>query len=113
MSRENVEVVRSIWASWERGDLSSADWADPAIEYVLGDGPLQGRWTGLSGMAQAGRENVEAWNEFSFSVEEYRELDDKRVLVLFRYGGRGKRTDSTLGGWVRREWACSICAGAR
>lgn len=97
MSREDVELVRSIWAAWERGDLSSAEWADPAVEYVTGDGPIQGHWKGLSAMAQAGRENVEAWEDFRFSVDEYRDLGDGRVLVLFRYSGRGKRSGLEIG----------------
>jgi ketosteroid isomerase-like protein len=75
----NIDLVRSIYAAWERGDYSSVEWADPEIEYVIADGPAPGRWTGLSGLGEAWRSILTVWEEFhTESVDEFRELDDQR-----------------------------------
>jgi ketosteroid isomerase-like protein len=84
MSRENVELVRSLYAAWERRDWSLADWADPQIEFVFADGPSPGRWTGLAGMVEGWRGFLNAWEDFRGEAEEFRELDDERVLVLLK-----------------------------
>ena len=93
----NLDLVRSIYAAWERGDFSSAEWADPNIEFVIADGPSPGTWTGLSGLAEGHRAWLSAWEGFRSEAQEYRELDDERVLVLSQYSGRGKTSGLELG----------------
>jgi hypothetical protein len=90
MARENVDLVRSIYAAWERGDFGSADWADPEIEYVVADGPTRGSWAGIGEMADAVRDFLSAWEGFRVEADEYRELGPERVLVLIHRAGRGK-----------------------
>jgi ketosteroid isomerase-like protein len=93
----NLDLVRSIYAAWERGDFSSAEWADPEIEYVIADGPSPGRWTGLTGMSEGQRDFLGAWEDLRVEAEEYRELDGERVLVLAHNTGRGKASGLELG----------------
>ena len=97
MASANVEFVRSIYAAWERDDYSSTEWTHPDIEFVLADGPDPGSWRGLAGMAEGWRAFLSNWENYRFEVEEYRELDAERVLVLIRLGGRGKTSGLELG----------------
>jgi len=91
----NLDLVRSIYADWERGDYSGSDWADPEIEFVFGtgeEGLLPGIRTGLAGMADAYREWLGAWEGAHSEADKFRELDRKRVVVLDRRSGRGKKS---------------------
>ena len=94
---ENLDLVRSIYADWERGDYSATEWAHPEIEFVIAGGPAPGRWTGLAGLAEGWREWLSAWEDFRPEAEEYREIDGERVLVLLRFGGRGKTSGVEIG----------------
>jgi ketosteroid isomerase-like protein len=86
----NVELVRSIYASLERGDPNPADWAHPEIEFVFADGPSPGTWTGVAGMIEAWRDYMDIWEEYYSQPDEIRELDDERVLVFDTVHGRAK-----------------------
>jgi ketosteroid isomerase-like protein len=97
MASANVDLARSLYAAWERGDWSSAQWAHPDIEYVIADGPSPGSWTGLAGLAEGRRTFLGAWEGLSIKATEYRELDDERVLVLHDFSGRGKTSGLEIG----------------
>jgi ketosteroid isomerase-like protein len=85
----NVELVRSIYERWARGDFSPIEWADPEIEYVIADGPHPGTWRGISAVEETQREVLSAWASWHVDVESYRKLDGERVFVLSRVTGRG------------------------
>jgi ketosteroid isomerase-like protein len=87
---ENLDLVRSLYAAWERGDFRSTDWAHPEIEWLMAGGPTPGRWTGRAEMTEGWRDFLSAWADFHAEVEAYREIDEGRVLVLVRRTARGK-----------------------
>jgi ketosteroid isomerase-like protein len=90
VSQENLDLVRAIYADWERGDFTRDDWADPAIELVRPQSPdgaaLRGRESSSSGW----REWLDAWRDFRADASEYRVLDDGRVVVFGRMSGIGR-----------------------
>jgi ketosteroid isomerase-like protein len=87
---ENLNLVRSIYPPWERGDFSVAGWAHPAIEFVMVGGPDPGTWAGIEGMAEGWFRFLQAWEDFHVVPEAYRQLDAERTLVLIRRSGRGR-----------------------
>jgi len=93
---ENLDLVRSIFAAWERGDFSATRWADPEIEFVFADGPSPGNWTGVAGMAEGWRDWISAWDVHRVEAAEFRELDGERVLVFVHHTGRGKTSGLEL-----------------
>ena len=64
MSQENVELVGSICAAWDRGDYSSVAWAHSEFEFVAADGPSPGTWSGIAEAAAGWREWLRAWEDF-------------------------------------------------
>src|SRR3989442_1766485 len=98
MATTNIDLVRSIFAAWERGDyFSSAEWAHPEIEYVIADGLAPESWTGVAGMAKGWRDWLSAWEGYRAGADEYLELHDERVLVLTHRSARGKTSGIEIG----------------
>jgi ketosteroid isomerase-like protein len=91
-----MDLVRSICSAWGRGDYSSGEWADPEIEFVTPDGLSPGEWAGRAGMAEGWGAWLSAWDDFHQEPEEYRRIDEERVLVFFRVSGRGKTSGLEL-----------------
>jgi ketosteroid isomerase-like protein len=96
MSSANLDIVRSMYSAWGRGDISWTDLTHPEMELVIADGPLPGSWTGLDEVREFSRDFLSAWEEFRFEVKEYRELDPERVLVLLERSGRGNTSGLEL-----------------
>ncbi|HEV2923553.1 MAG TPA: nuclear transport factor 2 family protein [Solirubrobacteraceae bacterium] len=109
---ENLDLVRSIFAAWSRGDYSSADWAHPDVKFVAADGPATGTWSGMIGLSEATRDAIDSLDDARIQPEDYRELDGERVLVLVRYSGRGKASGLDLE-QMRSEgaWIVHVCDG--
>jgi hypothetical protein len=94
---ENLDLVRLIFDHWTRGDFSWVAWADPEIQVVMVDGPEPGVRRGLGEMTEAWRDYAGAWSDYRFVVDDIRAIDEERVLVLYRRGGRGKRSGLEIG----------------
>jgi ketosteroid isomerase-like protein len=85
----NLDLVRSIYAAWERGDFGSADWAHPEIVFET-HGFDATKSVGVAELGARWREWMSVWEDYRTEADEFRELDHERVLVLMRHGGRGK-----------------------
>jgi ketosteroid isomerase-like protein len=96
---ENLDLVRSIYADWERGEYfgGSGEWVHPDIEFVVDGGPEPGSWTGPDGLIQGARAILNVWEDWRPEADEYRLLDEAHVLVLFHASGRGKTSGLDIG----------------
>jgi ketosteroid isomerase-like protein len=108
---ENLELVRSIYADWERGDFRLHEWAHPEIDVVAADGAETGT-AGQAATAAGIRDFLSRWDDFRIEADEYRDLGDHRVLVLDHRSGRGKTSGLDLA-QMRTDGArlFEVCAG--
>jgi ketosteroid isomerase-like protein len=101
---ENLDLVRSILARWERGEYGAAEWAHPELEFEIRDLPARGASSGLEQAGRLWHEFLSAWQDHQVEADEYRELDGGRVLVLGHFGARGRTSGLEVGG-VRTKGA--------
>src|SRR5690348_11755646 len=89
---ENLDLVRSIYADWARGDFTAMDWAHPEIEYVLVDFVEPVRAIGREATADVIQGIFGDWDEPRIETDELRPLPDGRILVLNHLAGRAKKS---------------------
>jgi ketosteroid isomerase-like protein len=93
MSQENVEIVRSLWADLERGDVR-LDLCDEQIELrTIAAIPVGDEYLGHDGVRQWANEVWEVFSEFHNELEEIVEGGDgETVVTVLRTKGRMRHT---------------------
>jgi ketosteroid isomerase-like protein len=91
MSQENVELVRSAFAAWNRGDLDAwvDHWDEQADLYPL-RAQLEGSvYHGHEGLRRFAADMAEDWDGLRFEMDEIREVEDQ-IVGSGRFQARGR-----------------------
>jgi ketosteroid isomerase-like protein len=100
MSQENVELLRSLYGDWQRGD-PGLDKFDPEISMVESEAlPGAASAHGIEAVERYMRSFAKHWGQISFEPQEYIDAGDQ-VVVVARLIGQGKKS----GIEVTRTWA--------
>jgi ketosteroid isomerase-like protein len=91
MSPQNVEIVRRALDAFSTGDAQGfAALTTPDLEWATGLGAIEGEiFRGREGVETYFARLSNAWDEFRFLADEFRDLGDV-VVVLGRLEGRGR-----------------------
>jgi ketosteroid isomerase-like protein len=103
MSQETVELVRSVYDGWSRGDFSDIEAFHPEIEFEMVDWPHQTKVRGIDAMSDTWQATLSAWEGFRAVPTEY--IDHGRnVLVLNRIEGSGKESGADVSADTATLW---------
>jgi ketosteroid isomerase-like protein len=116
MSRENVDRLRSLYADWAEGNFwTTGDYVDSEVEFEwtwafaeIGRMGPEGRAHGLEELTAVWQDWLKPWEKFTVEADEFVDIDDDRVLVLYRRRAKLRGADSTIdhkGGtvWTLRD----------
>jgi ketosteroid isomerase-like protein len=87
MSEQNVEIVRRIYAEWERGNFAAAaEWYDPEIRFEawMPDASENVTAHGVAELRDFTGNWFAQWKNYRVIGDEFREASDDKVFV----GGR-------------------------
>jgi uncharacterized protein len=91
MSHENVGIVRSLYASWEReGSFSVSGLLHPAIVWINPSDAIEtGTHVGADAFDDAMKSITDSFEEVHFDIDEYLDAgDDVVVFAIMRARGR-------------------------
>jgi ketosteroid isomerase-like protein len=85
MSHENVEIVRSTYEAFDRGDIDAAlSNADPALVTYRAD-PEASTWHGPDGFLQSMADWTEGFDHFSARAEEFIDAGDRVIVRVHQW----------------------------
>jgi ketosteroid isomerase-like protein len=100
MSQENVEIVRSLYEGWLRGEIG-LDKLDPEISMMESETlPGAASAYGIEAVERYMRSFAKHWERIRFEPQEYIDAGN-RVVVVARLIAQGKKS----GVEVTRTWA--------
>ena len=104
-SDDAVEVVRSIYDAWARGERPGPPEAvDPEIEYVNPPGAIEpGTRRGLAAFRRAVEKTYEGWESWEMQPESF-QASRGRVAVVVRYRARGRGSGVEIEGRESALW---------
>ncbi len=105
MSERDVEIVRSVIAAWDRGDLDEmARWIADDAELVPLRAQLEGTaYRGPSGLRELWDDLNADWEGVTLPVDEVRELGGK-VVAIGRFIARGRASGVDLDVPIAQVW---------
>ena len=99
MSEENVEIVRRIYAEFERGNFAAGlEWYDPEVRFEtwMPDSSENVTARGIAELGNFMRNWFGQWTNYRVIGDEFREVGDDKVFV----GGRQAATGHQSGAEV-------------
>src|SRR5262245_39726738 len=92
MSEENVEVIRTMYEHWARGEFPASFMDTDIVHSRVGaqTPDMEGEWRGLEAFSRSFAEYLRPFSDLRIEAEEIVDLDDERVLVLSRQTAEGK-----------------------
>jgi ketosteroid isomerase-like protein len=96
MSEENVEIVRRLFAEWERGNFWTGDYFDPDVRVTWVDPILAPRpeTRGIAELTEGMVDFLGTWDRLTATAEEVIDAGD-RVVTVELWRGRGKASRAT------------------
>jgi ketosteroid isomerase-like protein len=110
MSRENVEMVRRVVDSINRGRLAMEDVADDfEMDWSNSIGPLSGVYRGREQLNAVFESFRDAWERVQWEIQEVIDLEGERVLIVNRLRMRGRTSRVEVEATGVQVW--TICDG--